>query len=115
MVERKEKVEGTRRYTKDAFTLAADGVELYGVEVCKTFDESWEEPFLRIYVYPLDRDSYTPHIYFEDGYCDGCKPHFTVQTTSYGSLRADEFAKFMEANQQAMEVVAFLDKAVELL
>lgn len=51
---------------------------------------------------------YTPEIYteYENGY--GKPTGFKILTTSYGSLGANEFAEFLEAQHEALEVVKIL-------
>lgn len=52
--------------------------------------------------------SYTPEIYteYEKGY--GKPTGFKIQTTSYGSLDAEEFAEFLKEQNEALEVVKIL-------
>lgn len=51
---------------------------------------------------------YAPEIYteYENGY--GKPTGFKIQTTSYGSLDAEEFAEFLKEQNEAMEVVKIL-------
>ena len=55
-----------------------------------------------------ERRSYLPEIYYNDDFFGSKDCRFEIQTTSYGSLRADEFKKFMEAQQHAFEVAEAL-------
>ena len=52
--------------------------------------------------------SYAPEIYteYERGY--GKPTGFKIQTTSYGSLDAEEFAEFLKEQNEALEVVKIL-------
>lgn len=52
--------------------------------------------------------SYIPEIYteYENGY--GEPTGFKIQTTSYGSLDAEEFAEFLKEQNEALEVVKIL-------
>lgn len=51
---------------------------------------------------------YAPEIYteYEKGY--GKPTGFKIQTTSYGSLDAEEFAEFLKEQNEALEVVKIL-------
>lgn len=57
---------------------------------------------------PINHPRYTPEIYteYENGY--GKPTGFKILTTSYGSLDAEEFAEFLEAQHEALEVVKIL-------
>ncbi len=53
---------------------------------------------------------YLPEIYYRDNWYDCRVSHFEIQTTSYGALDAEEFKKFLEAQQMAMGVVEVLNR-----
>lgn len=57
---------------------------------------------------PIRPLHYTPEIYteYENGY--GKPTGFKIQTTSYGSLDAEEFAEFLKEQNEALEVVKIL-------
>lgn len=57
-----------------------------------------------------ERDGYAPDIYYNDHIYlfSEKKPEFTIQTTSYGALSAEETQKFIAAYQMAIEVVSVL-------
>ena len=57
---------------------------------------------------PIRPLRYTPEIYteYENGY--GKPTGFKIQTTSYGSLNANEFAEFLKEQHEALEVVKIL-------
>jgi hypothetical protein len=55
--------------------------------------------------------SYLPNIYYDDNYFGSFgsgEKRFEIQTTSYGALTTDEFKKFAEAQNHALEVVEAL-------
>lgn len=59
---------------------------------------------------PYEDGRYLPSIYYDVDVFGRKAPDFKIQTTSYGSLNADEFQKFIAAQNEALEVVATLKK-----
>lgn len=59
---------------------------------------------------PYEDGCYLPKIYYTESVFGDKAPDFTVQTTSYGALNADEFQKFIADQNEALEVVATLKK-----
>ena len=102
-VEMKTKEENGTHYVLNRYTVGeyavsvydtfyADGSFRHGIEV--------EEP---------RGDTYLPHIYHRDDWFGRRVSTFEIQTTSYGSLNAKEFKKFLEAQRTALEVVEVLN------
>ena len=102
-VEKKtQEVDGTR-YTLNRYAIGeyavsvydsfyADGSSRHSIEV--------EEP---------RGDTYLPHIYYRNAWFGREVPTFEIQTTSYGSLKTEDFKKFLEAQRTALEVVEVLE------
>ena len=87
--------------------------ERYGYELYTAYNMQFSEggklyPTLK--VYPIDSKSYSPEIYYEDDDVFGNKPRFSIQTTSYGSLDIDEYAKFIIDCRSAYQLVKDLEE-----
>ncbi len=54
---------------------------------------------------------YLPPIYFEDDFLGQGKAHFEIGTVSYGSMKQEEFKKFLTAQYTALEVVETLNRS----
>lgn len=89
---------GAYTVTVDVTKYLADNTTHRSISVACPFD-NWS-----------DETRYVPEINYRDGYWDHKEPRFAIQTTSYGSLEADEYVKFLEAQQEALEVVKVLNR-----
>lgn len=70
--------------------------------------------FTVIYTRPnMEANDFLPDIYAEDKNEDGNITEFKIQTTSYGALSSEDTKRFIEAYEEALEVVEILtDKFV---
>lgn len=67
------------------------------------------DSFTCIYTTPnIDANDFLPVIFADDENEDGIITDFTIQTTSYGALKVKDTKKFIEAYNEAVEVVEIL-------
>ena len=64
--------------------------------------------FKDIAVKNLDRDGYTPDIYFKGEWFGEVKNEFKIQTTAYGALAPEEIPGVIKGYEVAMNVVELL-------
>lgn len=57
--------------------------------------------------------TYLPHIYYRDNWYGQPVSEFEIQTTSYGSLKAAEFKKYLEAQQVGLDVAEALNRVFD--
>ena len=106
LMETKEQTVGENHYTRDIYTI---GVYTIYVDVstysngatCRNVEIS--RPWNR------DRNDFTPDIYYRGSYPNEGVSRFEIQTTSYGTLDAENFKKFLDAQQTALEIVKILN------
>lgn len=84
--------------------------KLYRVGNYLVYDNTWDNcadnhTFNLVSIHPA---SYAPEIYTEYEGNYGKPSGFKIQTTSYGSLDAEEFAEFLKEQNEALEVVKIL-------
>lgn len=81
---------------------------LYKVSAQKTVYRPGDEPIFRFEVYPVDRDSFLPSIYFHDDLYGQCDPRFEIQTTSYGAMRIEKYDEVIRCMMAAKETAIVL-------
>lgn len=108
-VQRQEADRDGKHYTRDTYTIDEykvevddttymdDGKTLRSISVIRPFERS-------------DAERYIPEIYYRDGYFDDKEPCFEIQTVSYGSLAAEDYALFLAAQEKAVKVAEILTK-----
>lgn len=76
--------------------------------------EDIHKSFTCIYTRPdMEANDFLPYIFADDEKEDGIITDFKIQTTSYGTLKVEDAKKFIEAYNEAVEVVEILkDKFV---
>ncbi len=98
-----------KHYARDTYSIGK-----YDVFVDDTTYEDTRKTYRSISVVrPFDRtgaDRYIPEINYCDGFWDHKKPRFEIQTTSYGTLGAEEYELFLAAQKQAAKVAKILTK-----
>lgn len=99
-----------KHYARDTYTI-----DEYRVEVDDTTYVDDGQTLRSISVMrPFERDGakrYIPEINYYDGYFDRkAAPRFEIQTTSYGTLEAEDYALFLSAQQKALEIAEILTK-----
>lgn len=77
----------------DNYTFYSDGTIYHNISIFET---------------DYSHRTYFPSIYYDDNYFGSGEKRFEIQTTSYGALATDEFKKFIEAQNHALEVVEAL-------
>ena len=100
--------DGGTHYVRELYTIGD-----YTVEVDKadypdgdaSTDISVSLPYT-----PGGRRSYLPEINYYDGFMGREKPRFKIQTPSFGALEIEEFKKFLEAYQTALDVAETLTR-----
>lgn len=95
-----------KHYARDTYTI-----EEYTVEVDDTIYEDGATYHCITVIRPYNRigkERYIPEINYCDGYFEHREPHFSIQTTSYGSLESEDYKKFLEAQKKAEKVVEIL-------
>lgn len=110
----------THRKEKDGKQFICDEYDVGYYKVAETttiFPNG--DSYRRVHVYAQrsnDKNSslyYLPDIYCEDNFGEGPIKAFEIQTTSYGPLDLNHFAKFLKMQQYAAEVVeALYDKYI---
>ena len=109
----REDITEGRKYVLTEYTIGN-----YKVEHLVTCFNGYVEPSININVslnWEDHHENYLPEIYFNDMF----KPkkdryYFSIQTTSYGSLRPDAIEKIVAGYQQALAVVeALTEKFIE--
>lgn len=72
------------------------------------------DSFTCIYTTPnINANDFLPVIFADDENEDGIITNFRIQTTSYGTLKVEDVKKFIEAYNEAVEVVEiFKDKFI---
>ena len=98
-----------KHYTRDTYTI-----DEYTVEVDDTtyMDDGLTIRSISV-IRPFDRDGakrYIPEINYNDEFFGSKEPRFEIQTTAYGSLKTDEYALFLDAQEKAVKVVEILTK-----
>lgn len=103
-----------------------NGVKYFGAEYAigdnYTLERFWNSrdglDYVRMYVRingGFDNENYMPKIYYNDDWFGEKKPHFTIQTTSYGDMKPEEIRKVIAGYQEAIEVVSILEAVIETL
>ncbi len=110
-IETKEKMtEGGTHYVRDIYTIGAYTVEVDNVAYSDGMthrDINVSLPYT-----PGGERSYLPEIYCYDGFMGSEKPRFKIQTVAYGAMEIEEYKKFLEAQQTAMEVAEVLTEQI---
>ena len=71
--------------------------------------EHIDKSFTCIYTTPnIDANDFLPVIFADDEDEDGTITDFSIKTTSYGTLKVEDTKKFIEAYNEAVEVVEIL-------
>ena len=71
--------------------------------------EHIHKSFTCIYTTPnIDANDFLPVIFADDENEDGIITDFRIQTTSYGTLKVEDTKRFIEAYNEAVEVVEIL-------
>lgn len=74
-----------------------------------SISEHIHKSFTCIYTTPnFDTNDFLPVIFADDENEDGIITDFRIQTTSYGTLKVEDTKKFIEAYNEAVEVVEIL-------
>ncbi len=97
-----------RHYVRDTYTI-----DEYTIEVDDTIYEDGATYHRITVIRPYNRigeERYIPEINYCDGYFEHREPHFSIQTTSYGSLESEDYKLFLKAQEKAMKVVEILTK-----
>lgn len=100
-VDREGKHYARDTYTIDEYTIEVDdtiyedGAIYHRISVIRSYNRIGEE-------------QYIPEINYCDGYFEHREPHFSIQTTSYGSLESEDYKLFLEAQKKAEKVVEIL-------
>lgn len=96
-----------KHFERTEFTLG----EHYTVvrNITKYADGTVIKRYSVITPYEYRRSHYIPEIEYHDGFFDG-EEEFTIQTTAYGSMNAQEIKKVIAGYQEAVEAVEILNK-----
>lgn len=98
-----------------AFKICDDGsirtldkfeIGRYAVKRVNVFEKNRHQ-YMNISIY--GSGEYLPEIYYDDGFWSDGAPKFTIQTTAYGAMGAEEIEKVVEGYQEAIEVVKVLE------
>lgn len=74
-----------------------------------SISEHIHKSFTYIYTTPnFDANDFLPAIFADDENEDGIITDFRIQTTSYGTLKVEDAKKFIEAYNEAVEIVEIL-------
>lgn len=60
------------------------------------------------YIFPTDRNSYTPELFKPRKDFDGMKP-WTIQTTAYGAGTSEDITKVIDGYKRAQKMVIHLE------
>lgn len=92
-------------------TIKADNGSIINTYVIGNYSisEHIHKNFTYIYTTPnFDANDFLPVIFADDENEDGIITDFRIQTTSYGTLKVEDTKKFIEAYNEAVEVVEIL-------
>lgn len=103
--DRKEFVE--RAYNNDTYKKMKSICDKYGYELGLAYWANYGDAVINIK--PSNVNKYIPEVYPPQIYV-GKQTPWKVNTTAYGALSLDEFAKFVEGNKRAYNMIEELSK-----